>query len=290
MKQLVLLAFSCALLSLTARAAVTTTRVISVDAPRGESEALLMLEDEGRVLRADARDDELMAALKDSAENGDVLRLSYDLETGAVLAAQSVARDAESAPLERGEEKVADFRDEITVLPSPEAAHELNMSLDRATKWRSQCYNRAHGWAFDMWNRRRVVTGKMFIFFSARYIRDYKYDWWFHVAPYVYVDVNGQKVEYILDREYMQVPRTRRGWTDYFMYNDAECREVSVYSHYRQNQNSAWCFLMPKSMYFRQPLDIRAEEETGAVKTQFNYGEVRASRRQAFKNWRRYNP
>lgn len=286
MKKIALLAFCCACLSLSAQAGITS-RVANLDAPEGETEALLMLEDEGRILRADARDDSLMAALRASAENGDVLR--FDVDGGEVRGVELVGRDVAPAA-GVAEEKSAQFNSEITVLASPAAAEELNMTLDRATKWRSQCYNRAHGWAYDMWRTRGVVSGKMFIFFSAKYIRQYKYDWWFHVAPYVYVDVDGEKVEYILDREYMRVPRPRRGWTDYFMYNDAECREVSVYSHYRNRQESAWCFLMPKSMYFRQPLDIKAEEDTGVVKTSFQMWEVRQARRQAFKNWRRYNP
>jgi hypothetical protein len=85
----------------------------------------------------------------------------------------------------------------------------------------------------------------------------------------VYVGGTSQSNWMTLDRRYTGGPLTTRTWTNVFMYNDAFCPVVYQYSSYRNHQNEQYCYLIPTSMYFWQPLDIERQERTGYVKTQY---------------------
>jgi hypothetical protein len=65
----------------------------------------------------------------------------------------------------------------------------------------SVCANRAHTWAYDMYRRHRVNSGKIIIYFgSGLYAADDK-QWWYHIAPYVIE--NGQ--EMVLDGGFSRI-------------------------------------------------------------------------------------
>src|SRR6478735_936580 len=71
-----------------------------------------------------------------------------------------------------------------TDLQSVEKATEIfNNMLNDGDKGRSQCFKRAHMWAFDMWSQMGIQSEKLFIFWSKRYQILEEFDWWFHVAP-----------------------------------------------------------------------------------------------------------
>jgi hypothetical protein len=156
----------------------------------------------------------------------------------------------------------------------------------------SQCYNRAHVWTYEMAQRFGLNSLKIYIFFSAPYREEYgrKAKWWFHVAPAVMaLDAKtGQKKVMVLDKVFFNRPAEVREWTDRFMLNDYKCEVVDDWYAYRNYQDIHDCFIIVKSMYFWQPLDIK-KLANGELAPE-SFGNWRIER--AYKNGvkRRYRP
>jgi hypothetical protein len=151
----------------------------------------------------------------------------------------------------------------------------------RSTRWRSQCYNRAHVWAYEEFNRSGLRAQKTFIFFTNSYIRNYNYKWWFHVAPSTLVEESGVKKSMVLDWTFFDLPQEEKEWALYFMESKRACPTVKRYSDYKNNQESEDCYLIKTSMYFWQPLDIEAHEKSGEEKTNFIDWEINRAYRNA---------
>lgn len=130
----------------------------------------------------------------------------------------------------------------------------------------SQCFNRAHVWSYEWKKNNYLNSGKMFIFFSARYIREHDFHWWFHVAPYVHVAIGPEIKERVMDRKYLREPTSVRGWIDRFMAKGTKCRTVDAYSNYANYPESGECYLMRSSMFTYWPLDLEIEELYGTKK------------------------
>jgi hypothetical protein len=134
---------------------------------------------------------------------------------------------------------------------------------------KSQCYQRAHFWAHQMWSRNSINSMKVFMFFTKKFIREHRYRWWFHVAPYVYV----QGEEVVLDPEFLDATKTMDDWTAFFMmdthfvkpalYSRPNCPEVANFTAYDDNQESALCYTLKLPMYYYQPTDAEALSEKG---------------------------
>lgn len=165
-----------------------------------------------------------------------------------------------------------------TNLSSLGEAQAIFSRMNRKYQNESQCYNRAHIWAYEEFNRSGLNSMKLFMFFTSRYIRNYRYKWWFHVTPMTYV--NG--VPMTLDRRYSSAPRNIKYWTDDFIYSRRECPIVNRYADYRNNQQAEDCYLIPVSQYFWQPRDIETRDRTGAVKTSFIQREINHAYNEAF--------
>lgn len=110
---------------------------------------------------------------------------------------------------------------------------------------------------------------KMFIFYTRKYIREYDFQWWFHVAPYTYVKIQEANEQRILDRTFAREPLAVKSWTDIFMKNKVDCSVITKYSDYENHQESQYCYLYKASMYYLQPLDLENHEQTGATKTKW---------------------
>lgn len=149
-------------------------------------------------------------------------------------------------------------------------------------KWRSQCYNRAHVWSYEEFNRSGTLLNKTFIFFTNRYIRNYRYKWWFHVAPSTVVEENGEKKEVVLDITFFDKPEYLADWALSFMKSERACATVTKYTDYENNQESEDCYLIKTSMYFWQPMDIENYELSGEEKTDFVPDDISRAYRQAF--------
>jgi hypothetical protein len=157
-------------------------------------------------------------------------------------------------------------------------ARSIFSNMRRDYQDESQCYNRAHIWAYEENRRNGTSLQKIFIFFTTRYIRNYNYYWWFHAIPAIYV---GSDL-ITLDRRYTNGPLGLQTWSNIFVQSHRTCPIISRYSQYTNNQSTEDCYIHPSSMYFWQPQDLATYEQTGRQKTSFISSEVNAAYGEAF--------
>ncbi len=165
-----------------------------------------------------------------------------------------------------------------TVLSSWSQASTMFTKMRRDYQGESQCYNRAHVWAYEEWKRSGSNLMKIFVFYTRKYIREYRFYWWFHAIPAVYV---GSELV-TLDRRYARGPLSMKPWTDIFVRSRRSCPVISRYSTYRNNQETEHCYVHPASMYFWQPYDLDNYERRGTEKTQFYSSQVNHAYWEAF--------
>lgn len=146
----------------------------------------------------------------------------------------------------------------------------------------SQCFNRAHIWSYEWFNKHGINSNKTWLFFTRRYIRKFKFEWWFHVSPSVTILENGIKKEKIMDVKYGRSPLNLKMWTDIFMRDDANCPKVETYSDYANFPESGSCYTMRTSMFYYQPVDIESKETWGTAKTNWYDIEVKQAYLEAF--------
>lgn len=149
-------------------------------------------------------------------------------------------------------------------------------------KEESQCFNRAHVWSYEWRTKRNLYSSKAWIFFTRRFIRKYKFEWWFHVAPMVHIVHEGKVRERVMDIKYARGPLKLKQWTDIFMRDNADCPVVENYSEQALHPESVSCFLMKSSMYYYQPVDLEQTEITGDLKSRWQEGEVKQAYLEAF--------
>jgi hypothetical protein len=169
-----------------------------------------------------------------------------------------------------------------TDLQSLEVATNIfNTMLNDGDRRRSQCFKRAHMWAFDMWSKMNISSQKVFIFYTQRYIQLEEFEWWFHVAPMVVV--KGE--EYVLDGTFMKKPITVKEWQNYFIKSDKiTCPIAANYDEYSKNQWSRLCYLMKVPMYFFSPLDIENRDVNNMPRNHWVLEELQDARR-AYKGY-----
>ena len=158
-------------------------------------------------------------------------------------------------------------------------SQKIFRNMRRGWQNNSQCYNRAHIWSYEEFKRSGVESMKLFLFFTSRYIRNYRYKWWFHVTPMVTLTDGTWRT---LDKRYSRSPLKVKTWTDDFIYSRRSCPVVHRYSDYRNYQNAEDCYLIPVSQYYWQPRDIDRFERTGYEKTNFISSEINHAYWEAF--------
>ncbi len=146
----------------------------------------------------------------------------------------------------------------------------------------SQCYNRAHIWAYEWFTKNSINSMKTWLFFTRKYIRKFKFDWWFHVSPSVRLMHNGNQKEMVMDIKYARGPLDLKNWTDIFMRDDANCPLVKTYSDYANYPESGSCFTMRTSMFYYQPIDIETKETWGSIKANWYDEEIKQAYLEAF--------
>lgn len=170
-----------------------------------------------------------------------------------------------------------------TPLPDLKSVTAMFHRLDKNYQRKSECYNRAHVWSFDEAKNFGVETKKVFIFFTAAYIRRVRFNWWFHVAPLVqFREENGDLGERVLDFRFADRPLTVKQWTDLFVYSSRPCKKTTKFSEYDVNPQTEDCYLITTSMYYWQPQDIAARDAGAPEKQGFDEGSFEAARSEAF--------
>jgi hypothetical protein len=170
-------------------------------------------------------------------------------------------------------------------LPTVIEGMELATTYFKQAKYvdkESQCYNRAHIWSYEWFNNHSINSNKTWLFFTRRYIRKFKFNWWFHVSPSIRVMEDGIEKEKIMDIKYARGPLSLKRWTDIFMQDNASCPVVKTYTEYANYPESGSCFTMRTSMYHYQPLDLESEETWGTTKTGWYETEIKQAYLEAF--------
>lgn len=190
---------------------------------------------------------------------------------------------ANSSKSHLDEEKVRE-----TVEPyNPSILKDSKSSIDIFSKMRGdftsygECFNRAHVWVYEEHLRSRLNLMKIFMFFTERYIRKYKFKWWFHVTPMVYV--KNKKNVTTLDRRYTSAPRQVKTWADIFVKSKNTCKVIQRFDEYWLNQSSQDCYHIYTSMYYVIPRDIEKRDLTGREKVEFIQKEINRAYKNAFK-------
>lgn len=171
----------------------------------------------------------------------------------------------------------------ITTLSTYDAAQSVMNGMNGETSDDSQCYNRAHMWTYEALVNQRVTLGKTWIFFTRKYIREFRYKWWFHVAPHTYV--GADRFQYMLDRGFTMIPYTLENWKNIFMKNQANCPVVTDYQQYETRQEDAFCYLIHSSQYYWQPWQLKSLSVEGEHYYGYKNSELKIAYKDALKRW-----
>lgn len=269
------------LIALTALSAVAGTHRASIshiDYPvQGEKETLLYLSDATVIRLSDQKD---ISFYEDAKNEGRLLKFKTD--------SNRYLLDAEELPFTPSPGNVKEIPEDVftpTILNSPVEAATIFKNLRRNATSSSQCYNRAHIWSYESKNKFQLNSMKVFMFYTRKYIREYNFQWWFHVAPFTYVMNDGVKRETVLDPRFTKVPTEMKAWTDEFMKNKVTCPVISKYSDYANHQEDEYCYLYKTSMFYVQPLDLENLENTGKTKNTWLDYEIKRAYRNGFRMW-----
>lgn len=152
----------------------------------------------------------------------------------------------------------------------------------RISRGETQCYNRAHVWAYELWKNHQVKSQKVFLFFSRKFIREHDFGWWFHVAPMLVVDGWFGDSEKVIDPRYITNPRDIDWWIGKFISGNASCPTITKYSEYADYPYSEDCYILKAPMYIYQPLDLEMQEVWGLQKNEFQLQDLKWAYKEAF--------
>jgi hypothetical protein len=163
---------------------------------------------------------------------------------------------------------------------------QLMREMKGGHKPHSQCFNRAHYWAWQLDSKLKVKTVKVFIFFRKEFIQIDKFDWWFHVAPGVYLDGEDSEIQ-ILDKFLWDGPVPISYWQTHFLRMGGsdrdKCKMITRYSDYVNNTFKEHCYIMFAAQQYWQPFELEKLEKDGIRKApEMNMKEVLSAKRQAF--------
>lgn len=105
----------------------------------------------------------------------------------------------------------------------------------------SQCYQRAHIWSYDFARNQNIKAMKAFVFYTHTFKewhkkhKKKKFDWWFHVTPYVLLkNPETQQIEELtLDATFSDEILPMKPWTDLFVASGRKCAENVPYQKFK---------------------------------------------------------
>lgn len=254
------------------------TRIYSIEQSEESHLPHLVLLENGRVATVDSSEKSSLTELEKIRAKKYFIQLEVDRDNKLMSFALAPASKESFYPDPEPVPQPNPSQYNPTNLASMEEASAIFGRMDRRTQRNSQCYNRAHIWAYEEWQTSALNSVKLFMFFTKRYIWDYNYKWWFHVTPLTYV----AGVPMTLDRTFMKKPTDVKTWTLNFIHSRRDCPVVQKYSQYSNNQETEHCYLIPAPMYFWQPRDLDNFERTGAEKKSYVKQEINHAYWEAF--------
>ncbi|MBT4793512.1 MAG: hypothetical protein HON90_18210 [Halobacteriovoraceae bacterium] len=281
----------CLLLSLISTSHAYQIEIVDIELPRTDDESYLVFATDGRVYEIAADNYAVVDFAHEAWRNREVIEVQFsnNLEVEELLSLRNEIQKINflSKPkfelkrnLKKGysREKNSDLtrlkNTYITNVDSELVAQELfKTQKSRMRSW-SQCYNRAHVWAWELnkktYGGKKIQVGKIWIYFTKKYIREYRHKWWFHIAPYITVN-NDLRV---MDKSYLKKPLPEKVWTDQFVKSKQVCPEIFKYSDYSEYPNSSHCYVMKTSLFYWQPFHIENLEKLGEERIGWNSGEL----------------
>lgn len=247
-------------------AEIFNSKIDRIEISKSTSEESLVYLENGRVLFLGPEDRAMIPILQEGKKKDDEIRFKVSKDVNFETASTAIVETEEDTEVD----EQRNFSFDPTIVTNDQAV-SIFAKFNRRHQRSSQCYNRAHVWAYEEFRRSGLQSRKHFLFFTRRYIRNYRYKWWFHVAPSVEVAGLGTR---IMDRTFTKGPRSISNWLMNFIHSGRSCPVVNKYSDYRNHQESQDCYLIPVSMYYWQPRDIDRFERTGFEKTSFIKSEV----------------
>jgi hypothetical protein len=255
------------------------TFVVDVIEPTHRDEnVLVLLSTDGRVLRLSPNDTHDINSFREAAETNIPLLIEF-MELGNLHVINEVHEISESELLDNNwayeaEERI--FLEEEThedFYIDSSVTQFWNFLARKNLRRGAQCFHRAYLWAYDMQKELQKDSQKVFLFFTSRYIREYNYNWWFHVAPYV----NSDAQEIVLDPTFTRGPLQMQAWTNRFMANNAYCPTIQRYYGYQQHHQSRHCYLRKTYMYSYHPTDVQHYDRNNASPRGWNQTGLRNS-------------
>lgn len=274
-----LFALMLMIFSYSAQAELIRGRIDSVDLGQIDSPHLIML-DNGLVLFLDSSKSDLLNSILFESKRKEQTELEFEVdEEQNILSIKFSGIDIpeEVNILEKSNSYTP------TTLEDQKSAYTVFEKMRKDFKEDSgQCYNMAHIWAYEEFLRSGNRSSKLFMFFTTKYIRKYRFHWWFHVAPMVYATDLNKQSRLILDRRYSTYPMATKEWSNSFVKSGRSCKEVKKFAEYYKASTIEDCYFIETSMYFWQPRDIRIRDTEAKEKRTFLRHEIRHALSEAF--------
>jgi len=281
------------LLSTLTSFASITTNVAHIENGMNGDDTEIFVSYDGRVFNVEPERIELLEKLNYAKENN--LEVELEIEDSMILNPETVER-IEAVEIIESNKTMSEEVSNLTPMTGYKASNvesydkamEIFNSLNGKTKWFSQCFNRAHIWAKQMYDNYQVDSMKILIYYTKKYRAEVSKKWWFHIAPMI--DVNGQY--YVMDREFTREPVTDSKWESIFtkkMGNtDYRCKKIDNIKEFydEDNTNNEFCNIQHTSMYYWEPNDMSKLDKSGVEKTKWVNWELRVASKEAFKKWR----
>lgn len=274
-----LIGFCALIFSLSALSETVKSKVDDIDIGREGEEHLIKMA-MGRVAFLDFNDKFMLKKIQEHHKKGDLLEIVLDKKSN--LKTMRVIQETSTGNERMTPMRLADPY-EPTVLTLTGAKNAF-IRMRKDYKSSGQCFNRAHVWTYEEFQKKQTNLNKVFLFFTSKYIRTYRFGWWFHVTPMAYVGGSGRQYWKILDRRYTSGPLNSKTWSDIFIKSKKTCKTVTKYSSYRENQRTQDCYFIEASMYFVVPSDLARLESQNEDRTEYVDVEVEHAYWDAFIN------
>ena len=261
-------------ISITAQADYFSSSIHSIDFGKGSFPHLIRF-DNGRVGFVEAHETDLLTSLITSEENQKIVDIQVN-QKNSIYAASTTGSASSFENQEGWNIKAEPYAP--SVIASWNSALQIFNKMRKDYAPKGECYNRAHIWAYEEYQRTKLNSMKIFMFFTESYIRRYRFHWWFHVTPMAYVA--NLRSPRTLDRRYTSGPRQTKTWSDVFVRSRRVCREVKKFDDFWLNQQKEDCYHIHASMYYVIPRELEKRDLTGMEKTEF----VESQIKRAYKN------
>jgi hypothetical protein len=268
------------LFSFTLNAKTLKGKIESVDQGFEEKPHLIFV-DTGVVLFLDTTKDNLFKSILESKKTNKMIQFEVD-QNQNLLSTMTIRDVRPSVEM--------NYTSHFDVPYYPTIVEDVTAAFNIMQKMRSdyrddqgQCYNMAHVWAYEEFKRSDLHSMKLFMFFTTKYVREYRYTWWFHATPLVYVDEITKVAKMTLDRRYTVQPLYIKDWTDNFIKSKRECKLVKKLAQVNRDAKVEDCYLIETDMHILHTRDIRSRDLGQTLKEGFIKTEVEYARTEAFK-------